>query len=166
MYDKKTVIIVAITVLFAGILLGAGLGFYASNKASETLALSAELIHGKRSTSWSNRAFNVYMNGPVNLGIWALEGVAEEYELLLKDIIEYQLVYDKPTLYYDLMLTNARLAKLYNKTGNTDKVKFHEEKTLHYAQLAHPDNQQYKSLSNIMNAVEKIDENANKQPIQ
>ena len=163
MYTKKTVIIVAISFLFAGILLGGGIGFYLSNKVSETIAFSAELVHGERSLGWSNRAFDAYMNGSADIGIWALEGVAKEYELLLKDEIEYQFIYDKPTLYADLMFTNARLAKLYKETGNVDKVKFHGEQTLHYAQLAYTNKEHYSSLSKIMESVEKLDKSINEQ---
>lgn len=156
MYQKKTVIIVAISMLFAGILLGAGIGFYVSIKASETIAMSAELIHGERTSFWSNRSYNAYLNEPPIVGIWGLEGMAEEFSKLLNDTIEYQLFFDKQTLYKDLLITHARLVKLYNKVGNKDKVSYHEKKALHYAELGYPSGE-LNDMNNILEFVEKID---------
>lgn len=155
MYQKQTVIIVAITMLFAGILLGTGIGIYASIKTSEEIAQSAQLIHGERTSYWSSRSYNAYLNEPPVVGIWALEGMVEEFNKLLGDASDNQLFYDRQTLYKDLFIAHARLVKLHNKTGN-NKAMFHKEQAMHYAQLGYP-SEKLNNIDNIINFVEKID---------
>jgi len=154
---KKTILLCTILIS-----LGFGVGFYVGkyytlyNKWTDNVELGVDWLLGEQATLRTVRAFEAYFHEPIDVGIWALKSTIADFEELLKLDIGGP-IYDKKTIYTDLMIAHARLSKLYTKSGVTELANMHTKKSLECALLASPDSNRLDNIQKINAFIDKLD---------
>ena len=157
---KKTILICTI-LIFLGFVSGFYVGkYYSLNNTLPSIADNVEKnlgwLVGEQAALRTVRAFEAYFHEPSNVGIWALKSTIADFEELLKLDIGGP-IYDKKTIYTDLMIAYARLSNLYTKSGMTELANMHTKKALECALLASPDSNRLDNIQRINSFIDKMD---------
>jgi len=129
---KKTI---AFTI--TGLVIGIGLGIIGSiTYLGRELATNMFILHDMELAMNENSTIQAYLNESPEVGIWALENYIKTMNRVIKERKvdnnqpSFMMIRPEPTLRF----AHARLALLYEKTGNDLKRKENFEKAFEYCE--------------------------------
>jgi len=152
---KKHPILISAIAFIMGLVIG---GVVVGTFLGKSTANTMQFVMLKHRADLEKKAFQAYLNESPQVAIWALENLSG----VLKEQMEV-VVPDKQLIEKDLMLTNARLAILYKRQGNTIKYKHYIFKALELAKEAYPDSlKNEKEILSFVSEIDDIGRNRNK----
>ena len=139
---------IAVVYILIGIIIGSfGTMSWVGIKMAKTLLFLKEVELGKS----GSMAWEGYNSGNSSIAIWALQ----QHLKNLDEYSELDWPY-KSVMEIEIIITHARLAKLYKDSGQTEEKNIHLREALAISQSS--DNTTFNSLTNEQSLFNKLDE--------
>jgi len=143
---KHPILLFALAFILGLIIGGVAIGSFFVKYESQTM----EIVMLKHRAGLEEKAFQAYLDESSEVAIWALENLVSVLKEQLKVSPEKDQLIQK-----DIVLTNARLAILYKRMGNTNKYNRNISEALKFSQVAYKND--ISNKNELLEFVAKLD---------